>query len=216
MKMKKSIVMFTGCAILFSLSSTAYSNWPIGPYLSLNGGAVAPNASDAKETGGTIEFESDLGLALAASLGYDFGLLRMESELAYQQNDLDAINITWAGISDHEASGDISGISGLLNGYYDFVNPTPLTPFVSAGIGFTKVELNDINLPVNGANIVVDDDPDGTAVAYQIGGGFSYAVNHRLALDLKYRYFSAIDLKLEDVEFDYSSHNVYGGIRASF
>jgi opacity protein-like surface antigen len=213
--MKKHVVLFAGCAALFSLSSTAHSA-VIGPYASVHGGMATLNDADAKTTGGTLEFDSDPGLALTGALGYDFGCnVRLEAEAGYQENDLDKIGLKGTGVS-LKASGETTSVSGLLNGYYDFINASSLTPFVSAGIGLAKVKVDDVSLL--GENI--PGKADGTAMAYQVGGGFSYALNYNLALDLKYRYFSAVDLELSDnsesVEFDYSSHNVYGGIRASF
>ncbi|MCW5200134.1 porin family protein [Desulfobulbus sp. F1] len=213
--MKKHAVMFVGCATLLSLASAAQSA-VMGPYASISGGMATLNDADMKFSEGTIEFDTDPGIALTAALGYDFGAnFRMETELAYQQNDLDQVNIKGTGLS-AKASGEIKSQSGLLNGYYDFTNISSLTPFVSVGLGLTKVELGDV--AIDGEYI--PGEVDGTAMAYQVGGGFSYALNYNLALDLKYRYFAAVDLELDDngesAEFDYSSHNVYGGIRASF
>jgi opacity protein-like surface antigen len=212
--MKKHVVMFVGCATLLSLTSAAQSA-VMGPYASISGGMATLNDADMKFSEGTIEFDTDPGIALTAALGYNFGAnFRMETEFAYQQNDFDKINVKGIGVLP-KASGEIKSQSGLLNGYYDFTNISSLTPFVSAGIGLTKVELSDV--AIEGEDIP---EVDGTAMAYQVGGGFSYALNYNLALDLKYRYFAAVDLELDDngdsVEFDYSSHNVYGGIRASF
>jgi opacity protein-like surface antigen len=213
--MKKHAVMFVGCAALLSLASAAQSA-VMGPYASISGGMATLNDADMKFSEGTVEFDTDPGIALTAALGYDFGAnFRMETEFAYQQNDLDQVNIKGMGAS-AKASGEIKSQSGLLNGYYDFTNISSLTPFVSAGIGLTKVELSDIAI----GDEDIPGKADGTAMAYQVGGGFSYALNYNLALDLKYRYFAAVDLELDDnvesAEFDYSSHNVYGGIRASF
>jgi opacity protein-like surface antigen len=209
--MKKHVVLLVGCAALLSLSSAAQSA-VMGPYASINGGIATLNDADAKINEGTLEFDTDPGLALAAALGYDFGAnVRLETEANYQQNDIDHINLKGSGLNP-KASGEIIGVSGLLNGYYDFTNISAVTPFVSAGFGFTKIKIDDV---ANDGEIIPGK-TDGTAMAYQVGGGFSYALNYNLALDIKYRYFSAIDLKLDDTEFDYSSHNVYGGIRASF
>jgi opacity protein-like surface antigen len=214
-EMKKHAVLFAGCAALLFLAATAESAVQ-GPYASVNGGIGTLNDADAKGADGTLEFDTDPGIALTGALGYDFGAnFRMETELAYQQNDIDTINLKGTGRG-VKAAGEISSISGLLNGYYDFTNISPVTPFVSAGIGLTKAELKDVGAFSGNRYLYLLDEPNGTAMAYQVGGGFSYALNYNLALDLKYRYFSAVDLKLDDVEFDYSSHNVYGGIRASF
>ncbi|WP_417909307.1 outer membrane protein [Candidatus Electronema sp. PJ] len=211
----KNVVLCVSCATLLSLASAAESRI-IGPYASVHGGIATLNNAEATGYGTTIEFDTDPGLALTGALGYDFGAnFRMETELGYQQNDIDKINWKGKGLS-KKASGDISSTSGLLNGYYDFTNISSVTPFISAGIGLAKVELGDV--AIGGNNL--PGEADGTAMAYQVGGGFSYELNYNLALDLKYRYLAAVDLELDDnvdtMEFDYSSHNIYGGIRASF
>ena len=209
--MKKSLLMPAGCATLLLLSSAAAWAAP-GPYLSMNGGVAILDDGDAKGPKGTVEMESDPGLALAGAAGYDFGNnLRLEAEVGYQKNDLDKVGLR-GGTRGTASSGDTSSVSGLLNGYYDFVNQSRLTPFVSAGVGVMKVSLSDLNLPGTG----FDEGLDGTAVAWQAGGGVSYAVNYGVAVDLKYRYMNAVDLEVDGAELDYSGHNVYGGIRASF
>jgi len=214
--MKRQTALLMACAALLPLATAAQSGIVGRPYASFSGGMATLNDGDLKTSQGALEAESDPGVALAAALGYDFGAnFRMETELSYQQNDLDRLSLKGPGVGTN-VSGETKSMTGLLNGYYDFNNISAVTPFVSAGIGLTKVEMSDV--AVGGVNI--PGEADGTAMAYQIGGGFSYALNYNLALDLKYRYFSAVDLELDDnaetAEFDYASHNVYGGIRASF
>jgi opacity protein-like surface antigen len=216
--MKTQIALLTGWSLLFVLSSVAHSYYGTGPYLSLNGGMSTLNDAEAQEPGVVIDFKSDSGLALTGAVGYNFGHVRMEAELAYQQNDIESLDLyePQGRLKDIMASGETSSVSGLLNGYYDFINISSLTPFVTAGVGFTKVEMKNLGMFVNNEFIEVEGTPDGTAMAYQVGGGFSYALNNKLSFDLKYRYFAAVDLELDNVEFEYSSHNFYGGFRTSF
>ncbi len=213
---RQHTALLMACAALLPLATVAQSGIEGRPYASVSGGLATLNDGDLKASSGTLEVESDPGVALAAALGYDFGAnFRMETELSYQQNDLDRLSLKgpWFGA---KASGETKSMTGLLNGYYDFNNISAVTPFVSAGIGLTKVELSDVGI----GGEAIPGEADGTAMAYQVGGGFSYALNYNLALDIKYRYMSAVDLELDDnfetAEFDYASHNVYGGIRASF
>lgn len=208
--MKQRILITAGCAMLLALSSAAQAG--PGAYLSLSGGVANLDDGDAKGPSGNLDIESDVGLDIAAALGYQCSLsnLRMEVELGYQKNDINKATLKGTGWG--VSSGDTSSISGLLNAYYDFVNPTSLTPFLSAGAGVIKVSLSDLNFPATG----FDKGLDGTAVAAQAGAGLSYAVNNHIALDVKYRYMTALDLEIDGAELDYSGHNVYGGIRASF
>lgn len=216
--MKKGILMFTGCAMLLSTASAAYSG--TGPYLSLNGGIAMLNNSEAEDSGMTLEFESDPGVALTGAFGYGLcDFFRLETEIAYQKNELDKMELEISGISlgIDNISGDTDSLAGLLNGYFDIPTNNSFTPFVSAGIGFAKVEISNFtaSLPSEGVTLYGNGD-DGTSLAYQVGAGFNIAFNHVLSLDVKYRYFATVDLELNHTDVDYSSHNVYGGLRFTF
>jgi len=76
-----------------------------------------------------------------------------------------------------------------------------------------KVEVNDINVPGSG---LPNSNEDDTVFAYQVGVGVGYAVNEKINLDVKYRYFGTSDPEFDTTEAEYSSHNVYVGIRVSF
>jgi hypothetical protein len=93
--MKKNIFMITGCAMLLSISSIAYS--AEGPYVSGNLGISTPSNSDLTDStvpGITMDVESDSGLALGTAVGYGFAnSIRIEGEIAYQKNDLDKASL---------------------------------------------------------------------------------------------------------------------------
>lgn len=211
--MKKNVLMIFGCFMLLSISTIAYS--AEGPYVSGNLGLAIANDSDITDStapGVTMEIKSDVGLALGVAAGYDFGNnIRIEGEIAYQKNDLDKVSM--AGIGEADLTGDVSSLALLLNGYYDFKNKSAFTPFISAGLGFAKVELNDFNVPGSGLPGTNEDD---TVFAYQVGAGVSYAVTPKVSLDVKYRYFGTSDLEFDTAEAEYSSHNFYAGIRVAF
>ena len=102
----------------------------------------------------------------------------------------------------------------VLNGYYDFTNSSNFTPYVSAGLGFSKIEANDYNIIGSGEPDLNDDD---TVFAYQVGAGVGYAVNAQFTIDVKYRYFAAEDAKLfETAEVEIASHDLLLGLRFNF
>jgi len=82
-------------------------------------------------------------------------------------------------------NGDVSSLGLLLNGYYEIVTSSGFIFYVGAGFGFMNVSINDANVPILGLPGFDDDD---TVFAYQVGVGVGYAVNPKLAFDLKYRY----------------------------
>ena len=91
--MKKPILMIIAYVVLLSVSSFAYAAPEL--YFSGNVGLAFPSDADfcTPLLAGNPEIESDNGLALAIAAGYDFGLTRIECELAWQKNDLDTITI---------------------------------------------------------------------------------------------------------------------------
>ncbi|NOR25027.1 MAG: outer membrane beta-barrel protein [Desulforhopalus sp.] len=211
-KMKKALLISAGCTMLLSVSSIAYSGAD-GLYVGGNLGLAIANDSDVTDStapGITLEFESDMGYALGGAIGYGFGNFRIEGEIAYQTNDLDQIKALGVSV---DATGDTSSLTGLLNGYYDFNNTSPFTPYISGGVGVAKVEINDVSIPGSGFSNVNDDH---TVFAYQVGVGVAYAIKENLSFDVKYRYFATSDLELDTTDFEYSSNNFYAGIRYTF
>ena len=206
--MKKTFLITAACAMTLSISSIAFS--AEGPYVSGNLGLAIPSDSDIEDT--VLTLESDNGLAFGVAIGQEFtGNIRLEAEIAYQENDLDKASISGLGSAD--IIGDTSSLALLLNGYYDFKNESAFTPFISGGIGMAKVDVSNISLPGFGPVTLSDDD---TVFAYQIGAGLGYAINEKVSLDVKYRYFGTSDPEFELATAEYSSHNVYAGIRVSF
>jgi len=206
--------MLGSCAMLLSVSSIAYS--AEGPYVSGNLGIAMASDSDLSETGATGTMEFDKGFAFGVAAGYGFGNTRVEGEIAYQKNDYDKLSLSVPGVgsfSGLNVDGDATSTAFLLNGYYDFKNNSSITPFIGAGLGFAKVDVGAISVPGVGTLTSSSDD---TVFAYQIGAGVGFAVNEKVSLDLKYRYFATSDPDFEGTEAEYSSHNLYAGVRVSF
>lgn len=182
-----------------------------GPYVSGNIGVTLPSDSDVTASAVpdiSVESDNNLGLGIAAGYGFSNNT-RLEAELAYQKNDLDKAEYSHTEVN---LDGDTSSLALLLNGYYDFANKSPLTPFVSAGLGLARIDCNDLN--VQGSGLPNTDDDD-TVFAYQVGAGVGYAVSGKVSLDVKYRYFGTSDPEFGRTEAEYSSHNVYAGVRVS-
>ena len=102
-------------------------------------------------------------------------------------------------------------ITGLINGYYDFKNSSKFTPYLGVGVGAGEVVMN---------NEIRKIEKSGVGFAYQVGTWIDYSINEKIAIGLKYRYFSMPDIKFNDaygpVTMDYSSHTLYAGVRFYF
>lgn len=211
--MKKNLLIISVCVLMFFISSPAQS--AEGLYAGGSLGLAMANDSDFTDPtlpGFTITTEFEPGWGLSGAVGYDFNNFRVEGEIAYQKNDVDEVSALGFSV---DASGDMTALAFLINGYFDFVTNSPVTPYISAGIGFAKIEINDFNISGSGLPSESDDD---TVFAYQIGAGIGFAVNPKVTIDLKYRYFATEDPEFDEfgVETEASSHIIYVGARFYF
>jgi opacity protein-like surface antigen len=166
--------------------------------------------TDSTVPGITVNTEFDTGLALGAALGYDFNRFRVEGEISYQKNDVDKIGAPGVSLN---ATGESVALSFLINGYYDFINNSAFTPYISVGLGFAQVEFNDLDISGLGFPSSTDED---TVFAYQVGIGVGYALTQKITIDVKYRYFGAEDSEYDTTKAEFASNNFLFGIRINF
>jgi opacity protein-like surface antigen len=199
--------------VLWAAGSAFGQTNTTGLYFSGNLGLAFMSDSDMTDStvpGATVSVEFDSGLALGAAVGYDFGSVRLEGELDWQQNDLDKAEALGVGVG---LSGDVSIFSFLVNAYVEWETQSPLVPFVSAGIGFANVDVSDFQVPGSGLPSSSDDD---TVLAWQLGAGVGYAVTPSTLVEFKYRYFATADVEFNTTEAEIASHNIYLGLRFYF
>jgi opacity protein-like surface antigen len=210
--MKKTFSVFVVLMMLLMLSGVS-SGAVAGPYISGNLGETFMNDSDVLVSAGSRDFvtvEYKPGFAGSFAAGYNFGMFRVEGEIAYQSNNAD---YKYREVDDydyyydvnhdavHYDKSDMKAWSFMGNFYLDFVNSSPVTPFITAGIGMADVEL-----------FAVNDD----VMAYQVGAGLAFEINPHMSIDIKYRYFATDDLNYGGYDVEFSSHNVYAGFRYTF
>lgn len=210
---------------------------------------LADSTEFVESMGGIYEFEYEYnaefesGMALNFALGYDVATnFRVEAEAAYQKNDVDGASFRLyeyidsligedyiAGeselVDNDIVSGDSSSFVLMINGYYDFANASAFTPFVTAGVGFAKVECDMSSSFIDTFIVEVDEDyslvapkqsGNETVLAYQLGVGCGYSLSEAFTLDVKYRYFATEDPGFGGLEIECSSSNVYLGVRFGF
>lgn len=209
--MKTRIITALCCVTPLVFTSAAMA--ADGPYVSANLGLAMLSDSDITDStvpGIDMELSFDSGWTIGAAAGYRFSNFRVEGELAYQANDIDETSAFGFSV---DSSGDVAGTAFMVNGYYDFVNSSPFTPFISAGLGYANVEINDYTIPGSGIPAYNDDD---SVFGYQLGIGVGYSVNENVVLDLRYRYFATEDLEFDTTEVEVNSHNFMVGVRYNF
>jgi len=188
-----------------------------GMYLSGNLGLSIASDSDLSVLGVDIgEISFDPGITIGGAIGYDYGNIRAEGEIAYHFWDMDELTVS--GIlpgcpCTGPIDGDASALSFMVNGYYDFpVANSSIAPYLGGGIGFANVEAGFSGLP---------DDSD-LVFAYQIMAGIGFEINPSTTLTLGYRYFATTDPGFDsgvpgvDLEATVASHDFSLGARFMF
>lgn len=181
-------------------------------YTSLGGGINILQDSEVEGTGINRDVDFDSGWAGIGSVGYHFASgFRTELELGYRDNDVDGITATTLG------DGDSHAWTLMLNALYEHGNDTPWAPYIGAGIGFARINYDDIG-PLNGG-LTLDDDT--TEPAWQGIIGMIYKMRENVGLFADYRYLSAISPEMDasngvntDIEYDNSTFLV--GVRFGF
>jgi len=193
-----------------------------GPYMSISAGGTWLEDADLGYNDPFLiddELEFDTGFNVGLAGGYDYGMTRLEAEIAYRMNDVDQINSEGETFS---VDGDISALSFMLNGYLDLVTGSPVTPYIGAGLGVANVAANRVKVNVPGIGELSFIDDDDTVFAYQFSAGIAFALDRSMALDLGYRYFATLEPEFDDelafggLEAEYNSHNVSLGLRINF
>lgn len=113
-------------------------------------------------------------------------------------------------------NGSIESNTLFLNGYYDFANETPITPYIGVGVGAREL---DVDYSPSGVSIIDDDD---TIVVYQASLGVLFELNEDLDLQAAVNYVegeeATVDSTLLPAEFDIDTEslNYRVGIKFNF
>lgn len=175
-----------------------------GPYLAVH---LGPSFFKDVPT-----FDSKVRLNAGGALGYRFGPIRAEGELAYHHNDLEDFEEPSSAAADQAlADGEVSAWSLMGNVYYDFRNRSPVTPFVGAGVGAVEISRDAAEI---GGQLLPERKK--TLFAYQLIAGSAWALTKTVSLNLSYQYFSAPESEIIGQHSGYNSHNIMIGVKFSF
>ena len=194
----------------------------------VNGGAGSETHRIANQTRSTYP-------NIAVAVGYDFSLIspvnaRAELEYTYKDKtkfDADASSITTFNSYDENVptpyTNTVRTQSLMLNGYYDFKNQSKFTPYVSAGVGITRIKnnLKNTNYPDDEYSLSKSDNH----FTWSTGLGIAYNISQNVALDASYRYVDAGKFEFKhthsssedtSVKFKQTSNDYALGIRYNF
>jgi len=224
-------------AIAVALASTALVTTPAlardkAWYVGAEGGAmiVEDIHFDIGATKDAMQIDHDYGYDVGGFVGYDFGMFRVETEVAYKSANVDAIRSTLripafnaagglvfsnAGAYNY-AGGRTTALSFMLNGMLDFGDDDGLQGFVGGGVGVARIK-GKYGLNTFG-NFVDDSD---TVFAWQAIAGIRAPITKNIDASLKYRFFNAENVKLVDVsgrtlDGRFRSHSILGGFTFNF
>lgn len=163
---------------------------------------------DINQGGVILSTNYETGIGLGGRLGYDFGNIRVDGEIAFRHNIVSDI----LGVS---TQGNALALSYMVNGYFDFPIDGPVKPYIGGGVGFSTVFLDIV---ASGARIADDRE---SVLAYQLSGGIGYEINPRTIVTLGYRFFATEDPEIESIggaplTTEYQSHEINIGVRVLF
>jgi opacity protein-like surface antigen len=157
------------------------------------GGLITFEASDV----GEVDLKTGHDIDLIA--GYDFGMFRLEGELAHKGAKVDSIELDpdfqdvveedlGRALTDDDFDlGRARVTSGMLNALVDFGGDAGLGAYAGAGIGIAKVK-------------ALGDSDSG--LAWQLIAGLRTAISDNIDLGLKYRYFRSSRLNFDNDAFE--------------
>jgi OOP family OmpA-OmpF porin len=198
------------CTALFTAASPALAaDRATGTYVSGGLGANIANDSDISGSGINTEIGYENGIAGVLALGHAYANgLRGEIELGNRRNGVDKSGTTSTG-------GSAKVLSGMINGYYDFATGSAFIPYLGAGIGAGRLNLN--TNPVGTTGI----DSAGNGLALQGIAGIGYQMTDNWTGTLEYRYFRLQGVEVDTlaggkVDADYDAHSIMVGLRYTF
>ncbi|MBQ7632514.1 MAG: porin family protein [Alphaproteobacteria bacterium] len=146
----------------------------------------------------------------SGALGYRYNYYR--TELEYVWRDKDKWTMTSGSASDKLS---FQTQSFMWNHYIDFLPYNWWSPYVGAGLGFTKMKYHD-TYTNNKYGEVIDQtagyNTTPTKFTWSVGGGLTLKVTNKFNIDAGYRYYDMGSIHKMDVK----AHEIYGGLRYVF
>jgi len=178
MSAKRHIIALSGAIVASVIASPASAE---GAYW---GGFVGAASVDDTDLSGIGELSFDTGLIVGGVIGGHLSdNLRIEGELSYLSADAECGPGKCSSIEF-----DVSTLSILGNGWYDFATDSGFKPYVGGGIGMAQVNIE---------SSIGDGDEWG--FAYQIGAGVRFGETG--AFDVGYRY-RGVSVEIDDLSGD--------------
>lgn len=188
------------------------------------GASFVPNqnlkGADASGAGLAGNVEPTTGFLVGGAIGKRFHeYFRAELQLSYRESEVN--NMSLRGEPD-DATGDISLLAVMANGYVDYDLGVGVVPYLGVGIGWGSV---DVTVKNRAGALTARVDGEDSVFVWSLMVGGSYPINEILDLSLGYRYIATTDPDLNSnikdlgarrLEGEFDAHEVILGLRFNF
>jgi len=203
-----------GAAMLAVWAGPAYSA-PTFFYVRADAGGSFPTGSDLKGFDPSPVFGAGIGFS-------PLPFLRTDVTVTYRSDyPGSATDTTILPGTTLTAKSDIKSLVGMVNAYYDFPVPGPVTPYVGGGIGAARNDLGTTTISAGGTQIAAVGGSTKTQFAWQVGAGVAFSVLPTIAIDINYHYldagkFETAPIGGSRVSGRLKAHEVTAGLRVGF
>jgi opacity protein-like surface antigen len=176
--------------------------------------------ADATGDGLWGDTKIDPGYYVGAALGSNLlDFFRAEVRIDFRGSEVSRMSVQGEASS---TDGDVRLFSVMANGYFDLDLDSKVTPWVGAGIGWGRVELDAQNK--DGADQLDVSDTDSVFV-YNFMAGATYEISKITDVSLGYRYVATEDItfqssigdsRTQKMDYEYDSHEIFLGLRFNF
>jgi opacity protein-like surface antigen len=209
-------------------------------------GAVLPAAAQDRSTNTAIDnaiappgfyLRGTLGLSFSPEDEIDYSVLyglglgyrvnpNLRTDFTIERRDRFIVEggQAFAGVGTFDSK--VENTAYMLNVYYDFERlpifqlPGGFKPFVGAGIGISRIEVNDQDVLVGGTRTARFTGEDNNQLAWQIMGGIAYNLNASTAFEIFYRYSDLGEVELSSafgqVSSELKTHELLASLRYHF
>ena len=203
--MKKTLVCAVS-ALVLGLALAPVAEARDGVYVAVRGGISDQNIKDAKDSAmdDALDELDSVGM-VSGAIGYKYSYFRAELEYTWRDDYSDNRYMV-GGLLNEE----LKSSSYMLNAYVDFMPEYIVSPYISGGIGYTDIEVNETTIDTAFGKSKYTWDKN--AFTWSLGAGATLRINRCLNLDAGYRYLNYG--KIEGARM--KSHEWYGGLRYTF
>ncbi len=199
-KIIKSVLLIAAICTMYSTPVYAECD---GFYIAGRIGQAKYKLEDSR--GGVDSSHSDYvvdkkRLLLSGAIGYRYEHFRAELEYVWRKKNSKQIT--------EFTKGKFKSPSYMFVVYYDFFPYYWFSPFVNAGIGYTRSKLAFRNSTVD-TNYNIKEN----AFTWSLGAGITAKVTNRFNVDLGYRYYDMGELSTFNGKTNLEDHEVYLGLR---